>query len=204
VGARSHTDGDTVPTTATAPRANQRERILDAALELMSERGSAATSMRQLARACGVQVAAIYHYFDSKDALLRAVIDERRYSSRLVDLGGIDAQGSVEDRVRAVFDLFWRGALEEEPVLRLLLGEAMRNQAAALPTGSELLEVFSEGVRAALAAVAPELQDPDQVVAHVVAQVFTAFIRHVFDPVADVGALADHHAGLVVAALDTP
>ena len=74
-----------MPTTA-APRANQRERILDVALQLMSERGSSAMSMRQLAQACGVQVAAIYHYFPSKDELLRSVVEERRYSSRLVEM----------------------------------------------------------------------------------------------------------------------
>ena len=61
---------------------NQRERILDEALRLMSAEGSAAMSMRQLALACGVQVAAIYHYFPSKDALLQSVFEERRYDTR--------------------------------------------------------------------------------------------------------------------------
>ncbi len=43
-----------------------RERILDAALELMGRQGASATSMRRLATESGVQVAAIYHYFASK------------------------------------------------------------------------------------------------------------------------------------------
>ena len=43
-----------------------RTRILDAALALMSEQGSAGASMRQLAAACGLNVATIYHYFPSK------------------------------------------------------------------------------------------------------------------------------------------
>jgi len=59
----------------TATRTNQREHILDVALQLMSRAGSTGVSMRQLARACGLQVAAIYHYFPSKDALLTAVIE---------------------------------------------------------------------------------------------------------------------------------
>ena len=123
--------------TATAPRANQREHILDVALQLMSEHGSSAMSMRRLAQGCGVQVAAIYHYFPSKDELLRSVVEERRYSARLVEAPIADrADASVEDRLREVFDVFWQGAMEEEPVLRLLLGEGLRNQPAALPTGA--------------------------------------------------------------------
>ncbi|MCB0970444.1 MAG: helix-turn-helix transcriptional regulator, partial [Acidimicrobiales bacterium] len=71
---------------AAAPvRPNQREHILDVALALWSAQGSAKTSMRELARECGLNVAAIYHYFESKDALLAAVIDERRYEARLAD-----------------------------------------------------------------------------------------------------------------------
>ena len=44
----------------TDTRPNQREHILDVALKLMSERGAAGMSMRQLASACGVQVAAMF------------------------------------------------------------------------------------------------------------------------------------------------
>ena len=50
---------------------NQRERILDAALLLMSDRGAGSTSMRQLAKACDLNVASIYHYFPSKADLLQ-------------------------------------------------------------------------------------------------------------------------------------
>ena len=45
----------------------------------MSERGAADTSMRQLAAACGVNVAILYRYFPSKADLLRSVIEERQY-----------------------------------------------------------------------------------------------------------------------------
>src|SRR4051812_26722313 len=75
VAVRCHTEG---PMTTAAVRPNQREHILDVTLQLMSEQGAGRTSMRQLAAACGLNVAAIYHYFPSKDALLAAVIDERR------------------------------------------------------------------------------------------------------------------------------
>ncbi len=183
----------------TATRTNQREHILDVALQLMSRAGSTGVSMRQLARACGLQVAAIYHYFPSKDALLTAVIEERRYSSRLVeDTFDVDPQGSVADRLRAVFRMFWTGALEEEPVLRLLLGEGLRSEPAALPTGAALLELFRTGVTMALEEHVPEVEDPKSVSEVYMSQVFSAFLRHVFDPGLDPAELGEDHADVVV------
>ena len=43
-------------------RPNQRGHILDVTLRIMSEQGAAKTSMRQLARECGINVATLYHY----------------------------------------------------------------------------------------------------------------------------------------------
>lgn len=53
-----------------------RERLLDAALELFAERGFAATTVRQIARAVGVTDAAIYAHFANKQALLDALMAE--------------------------------------------------------------------------------------------------------------------------------
>ncbi len=179
-------------------RSNQREHILDIALELMSRQGSAGMSMRQLAQACGVQVAAIYHYFPSKDALLSSVIDERQYSARLADLVGVDPEASVADRLRTVFEVFWTGALEEQRVLRLLLGEALRSEPVALPTGSALLEVFRTGVVMALERFVPEVEDPKSVSQLYIAQVFSAFIQHVFEPDTSTATIAEEHAEVLV------
>lgn len=189
--------------TATAPRANQREHILDVALALMSERGSAAMSMRQLAQACGVQVAAIYHYFPSKDELLRSVVEERRYSSRLVEelvgeLPGVDLSTSAAERLRAVVAVFWEGTLEEELVLRLLVGEGLRNQPVALPTGAALLEVFRTGVAGFLERFVPELDDPVVAADLVVSQVFLGFMRHVFEPGRSTDRIGEEQADVLV------
>lgn len=166
-----------------------RERILDAALDLMAERGAAGTSMRQLAQACDVQVAALYHYFESKEALLAAVIAERNYVARLADPPPLDRSASPSDRVRSLVDTLWRGALEEEPVLRLLLGEAIRSEPAALSMGRELLDALTPGVAAWLHEWVPEVSHPDLLAQLIVGQLFLTFIGHLFDPDADVDAL---------------
>jgi len=186
---------------ALTTRSNQREHILDEALELMSAQGCAGMSMRQLAQACSVQVAAIYHYFPSKDALLRSVFEERRYIARLAEdeaAVSIDPDDSAHDRLRGVFSLFWVGALGEEPVLRLLLGEGLRRQPVALPTGTALLEVFQVGVVQLLTAHVPEIEDPETVSQVFVAQIFAGFIRHIFEPEADTDAIASQLADVLV------
>ena len=53
-----------------------REAIDTAALELFAELGYHATSMRAIAAAAGVQPAAIYHWYPSKEAILVGFQDE--------------------------------------------------------------------------------------------------------------------------------
>lgn len=53
-----------------------REAIDAAALELFAELGYHATSMRAIAAAAGVQPAAIYHWYPSKEAILVGFQDE--------------------------------------------------------------------------------------------------------------------------------
>ena len=51
------------------------EAILEAARKLFSAQGFAATSTRQIAAAAGVRQPTLFHYFPSKKAILKAIID---------------------------------------------------------------------------------------------------------------------------------
>ena len=53
----------------------KRARILTTAARVFAEQGFARSSMTQVATACGVSKANIYHYYSSKDALLFDVLD---------------------------------------------------------------------------------------------------------------------------------
>ena len=53
---------------------NTRERILDAALDLMSERGYGAVSVRDLADAVGIKGASLYKHFAGKREAFDALI----------------------------------------------------------------------------------------------------------------------------------
>jgi AcrR family transcriptional regulator len=135
-----------------------RTRILDAALALMSEHGSAGTSMRQLAAACDLNVATIYHYFPSKADLLRSVLDERRYGERLsTDAPPLRAADGPRDRLTALLDWLWTQALEEEDVFRLLVGEGMRGEAAATTSAVGVTSALTASIEVWLRSDFPEL-----------------------------------------------
>ena len=159
-----------------------RERILDNALDLMAERGAAGTSMRQLAKACDVHVAALYHYFESKDALLTAVIAERNYTGRMAEPLAIDRSAPARDRLAALFGQMWNGALDEEAVWRLLLGEGIRSEPAALPVGRSLIDALRPGVTSWIAEWLPEVAHPAEAADVILGQMFFGFLRYMFEP----------------------
>lgn len=136
----------------------QRARILEAALALVSELGSAGTSMRRLAAACGLNVATIYHYFPSKAALLRALVEEQRYGERLA-ADEPPADPALPPRVRFGAWLAWVAgrAIEEETVLRLLVGEGLRGNDVARQSARDLVAALDAALAGWLAAGFPEL-----------------------------------------------
>src|SRR5215831_10303955 len=60
---------------ATPAPPSTRDRIVDAALRLFSERGTAAVSVREVADAAGVTVPGLYYHVASKADLIRELYD---------------------------------------------------------------------------------------------------------------------------------
>src|SRR5512144_1137056 len=50
---------------------------MDAALQVFAQKGFARASNKDVARAAGITPGLIYHYFPSKEALLKAIIEAR-------------------------------------------------------------------------------------------------------------------------------
>lgn len=81
-----------------------RDRLLHAASTLFAERGFAETSIREIVEAAGVTKGGLYHYFDSKDALLSAIHD-RMLTMQIARMNTIaDATDlSLTERLHAIF-----------------------------------------------------------------------------------------------------
>ena len=162
------------------PAADPRTRILDAALALMSVQGSAGASMRQLAAACGLNVATIYHYFPSKADVLRSVMEERRYGERLgSDTPNLDPTTPARERLVGLIEWLWDNALGEEAVWRLLVGEALRGEEAATASATEVVEALAITLEVWLADGFPEIGSDVGPLARVIrGQVFALVVEH--------------------------
>jgi TetR/AcrR family transcriptional regulator, transcriptional repressor for nem operon len=75
-----------------------RERIVDAAAELVSERGAGGVRLDQILEAAGASKSQLYHYFSDKEDLVRAVIARRIGET-------VDCQGPQLDKVDSLADL---------------------------------------------------------------------------------------------------
>lgn len=73
-----------------------RERVLDAAFRLAGDRSPAQFTMTALAASLGVRTSALYHHFDGRDAVIRAM---RSHIASLIDDRLLDV-GSVVEALR--------------------------------------------------------------------------------------------------------
>ena len=67
-------------------RGNTKQQILEASLELFSVQGFEATSISQIADAVGVRKASLYSHFESKQAILDALVEVvlKQYGARSI------------------------------------------------------------------------------------------------------------------------
>lgn len=90
--------------------ANVRQRLLDAALQLFSTKGYAATSVRELVEAAGVTKPVLYYYFKNKEGLYLALMGDALGSFYQVAEQALAAPGSVCERIcgycTALLDIF--------------------------------------------------------------------------------------------------
>jgi AcrR family transcriptional regulator len=98
-----------------------RERVLDAAEEVMATEGFEAASVARVVEVSGVPVSSVYHYFGSKDGILLAVMERgaRRFFAELPPPG--PRRGRAVEHLHQVFAAVTT-ALERNPsFLRLLV-----------------------------------------------------------------------------------
>lgn len=98
----------------------QREMIVQAAARLFARRGYPSTSMNEVAQACGMSKATLYHYYRDKYALLVSITDE--HVSRLLAVVTEVFSGRQEpvDRMRELIRRFleeYAGAQDAHRVL---------------------------------------------------------------------------------------
>lgn len=110
----------TAPTTARGrAKAERRAALLEAAAHLFARRGFEGVSLEDLGSAVGVSGPAVYRHFDSKQAVLAALLTGA--SERLL-VGGrevVERHADDDDALRSLIAFHTRFALAEPDVIRV-------------------------------------------------------------------------------------
>ena len=97
-----------------------RQRILDVAEELFTERGYRAVSIRDIAQACEVSNAALYYHFSSKEALFNEVVDHHAVSLSARMSQAAQSVDSARKKVEAILaEYAWVTAERRSPLFLL-------------------------------------------------------------------------------------
>ena len=103
------------------------DELLAAALDLFVEKGFSATNLNDVAKRAGVSKATVYLYFDNKEALFRAVIEEFMVPF-LADRDQLIAihEGNLDSLARQLLAGWWSeiGETPLEGLTKLIIAEA--------------------------------------------------------------------------------
>lgn len=123
--------------TASPEETSTRDRIVETALRLFSERGTASVSVRDLAEGAGVTVPGLYYHFASKAELIQAVYQARGMGRSIEELAPdeLPRPGLIEARIAEHARQSFVRLVEDEEFLRLMHREAVLGDTDALEVG---------------------------------------------------------------------
>ena len=138
----------------------KKQRIKDAALKLMSEKGYFATSSNEIAREAGVSIGTFYSYFKDKKELYAELVDDI-YTAVLtpINLNELPDDLSIEETVQLYVTAVFRGheyqtAFQRE--ISSLSKQSDEFRAIEMVHKSNILHVFSEALKACREELKPQ------------------------------------------------
>src|SRR6188472_2610773 len=98
--------------------------ILRAASRVFAKKGFAAAKISDIAREAGLSHGLVYHYFENKDAIFGAILEEKL--ARMKGAMAEDAvlEGTAIDRMRTSVER-WLMRTQEEPEMGLMIAQAL-------------------------------------------------------------------------------
>ncbi|MEG3632812.1 TetR/AcrR family transcriptional regulator [Micromonospora palythoicola] len=161
-----------------------RERILDAAEQILRTRGVALATTKEIAQAAKVSEPTLYKYFEDKERLLLAVLKERLPGPARIPVqpGVGDVEDNLTELAHAALDFYQQSI----PMLGALLADPKRMAAHRIAMNrhgggpDKAATIFASYLRAeqAIDRISPGA-DPDAVAALLIGACFhTAFLRY--------------------------
>ncbi|MCE3550875.1 TetR/AcrR family transcriptional regulator [Pseudonocardia sp. RS11V-5] len=99
------------------------EHIVDVAAELFRRKGYAATSINDIAEAAGLMKGSLYHYINSKEDLLSAIVDQAHHNTASLGEELLAADATAEDKLRFVVRRHLRGTEQNQTKIQVLYRE---------------------------------------------------------------------------------
>ena len=152
-------DSAVVPLTdMTSRQLIRRAKIIEAVIELIADVGAEAVQMRDVAKRSGVALATVYRYFNSKDYLLAAALEDwqKRLTRRILASRG---SRSDQDPLPGILDYLQRAqrAFYRNPNMTALMFQTTTsNDAEARATIDQMNRTNTEMFNRLLEGVAPE------------------------------------------------
>ncbi|MGE5336021.1 MAG: TetR/AcrR family transcriptional regulator [Nitrososphaerota archaeon] len=168
-----------------------RERLLEAAITCLQEKGYARTTSRDLVAASGTNLASIGYHFDSKEGLLNAAVVEafQRWLKPLIALAAAPGPATPLERLRRGFEGVMNSIEENRPLVAASLeawaqiprSESLR--AALKASYDDFHRAIAATVRDAFAEVDPDAEIDAEALSTLIIALFDGLlIRWKLDP----------------------
>jgi TetR/AcrR family fatty acid metabolism transcriptional regulator len=131
---------------AQAPPADKRRLILDAAVRVFARQGFHATRVSDIADEAGVAYGLVYHYFNSKDAVLNELFVER-WSLLLAAIGEADrTEAGPREKLGAVAGFIFDSYRHDPELMKVIIVEVTRAANSFGQTHLEEIRRAYEGI----------------------------------------------------------
>lgn len=115
----------------TAKGAKSRKRLLDAAIELFSEKGFAGTSVDEIVARADINKRMVYHYFGSKEMLYQAALATEYGKLEALEIETLHPEEPIEKIIGDIVSTYFSFIQDNPDFVRLLLWENL-NQGRSL------------------------------------------------------------------------
>ena len=97
-----------------------RGMLLQAGIDLFSEKGYASTSVREIVERAGVTKPVLYYYFKNKEGMLRDILDCASEMQDAILEEVLDQKGTVQERIIHLFHRIYQGVIQNQSLFRFI------------------------------------------------------------------------------------
>ncbi len=112
-------------------------------MKLFAEKGFDRTTIDDIAEACGIAPGLIYHYFDSKLAILHTILERSAFLSTMTETLSNPPKATVESALTELAHAYWKMLEAKQDFALMMMGEMQRNPEVAALVG----KMIRTGVR---------------------------------------------------------